>query len=42
MDANELKTAFDLAPLVFGTAGIRSKMGPGTQYLNEFTYRQIA
>ena len=42
MDASELKTAFDLAPLVFGTAGIRNKMGPGTQYLNEFTYRQIA
>ena len=26
----------------FGTAGIRSKMGPGTNQLNKFTYRQLS
>ncbi|WP_027119401.1 phospho-sugar mutase [[Mycoplasma] testudinis] len=42
MPEEERKRAFDLAPLAFGTAGIRNIMGPGTQYLNEFTYRQMA
>lgn len=41
MNAVQLKQAFNKKPLAFGTAGIRAKMGPGTQYLNEFVYRQI-
>lgn len=42
MNDGELAIAFDSAPLAFGTAGIRTKMGPGTQYLNKFTYYQMA
>ncbi|MBQ0045838.1 MAG: phospho-sugar mutase [Mycoplasma sp.] len=41
MSSEELKVAFEKKPLAFGTAGIRAKMGPGIQYLNKYTYRQI-
>ncbi|MCQ3915202.1 MAG: hypothetical protein MJ195_00030 [Mycoplasmoidaceae bacterium] len=41
MSAKERKVAFADKPLAFGTAGIRTKMGPGTQYLNNFVYQQI-
>ncbi|MDC4163565.1 phospho-sugar mutase [Mycoplasma bradburyae] len=42
MSNEELAYAFDDKPLAFGTAGIRQKMGPGFQYLNDFTYAQMA
>ena len=42
MSEKELETAFADKPLVFGTAGIRAKMGPGTQFLNKITYYQMA
>ncbi|QZX49020.1 phospho-sugar mutase [Mycoplasma sp. E35C] len=42
MSAEELEYAFADKPLAFGTAGIRQKMGPGFQYLNDFTYAQMA
>lgn len=41
MSAKEKKFAFADKPLGFGTAGIRAKMGPGTQYLNIYVYQQI-
>ncbi len=37
----ELNTYFSEKPLKFGTAGIRAVMGPGTNLLNKFTYRQL-
>lgn len=42
MKVNELKKAFSNKELAFGTAGIRAKIGPGTQYLNDFVYQQMA
>ncbi len=42
MSRAELEQAFSDAPLAFGTAGIRAKMGPGTQFLNRITYYQMA
>lgn len=42
MKSNELKKAFSNEELAFGTAGIRAKIGPGTQYLNKFVYQQMA
>ncbi|KJH42132.1 phosphoglucomutase/phosphomannomutase, alpha/beta/alpha domain I [Dictyocaulus viviparus] len=41
MTPSELATAFADKPLAFGTAGIRAKMGPGTQFLNKITYYQM-
>ncbi len=41
MTKTEQKVAFSKKPLAFGTAGIRAKMGPGTQYLNKFVYQQM-
>ncbi|MCQ3908767.1 MAG: hypothetical protein MJ200_04495 [Mycoplasmoidaceae bacterium] len=41
MSSKEQKIAFANKPLAFGTAGIRAKMGPGTQYLNKYVYQQI-
>ncbi len=41
MSKKELKIAFSRKQLAFGTAGIRAKMGPGTQYLNKFVYQQM-
>ncbi len=38
----ELKTYFAEKQMKFGTAGIRAVMGPGTNLLNKFTYRQLA
>ena len=38
----ERKKAFSKSELSFGTAGIRAKIGPGTQYLNIFVYQQMA
>lgn len=42
MDPKELQKAFEGTQLSFGTAGVRGKMGPGTQYLNNFVYQQMA
>lgn len=42
MSASERKKAFSQKQLQFGTAGIRAKIGPGTQYLNVFVYQQMA
>lgn len=42
MDNNQRSQAFDNEPFKFGTAGYRQKMGPGTKYLNEITYSQLA
>ena len=42
MSNDELAIAFAQTPLAFGTAGIRAKMGPGTQFLNKITYYQMA
>nr|P47723.1 RecName: Full=Phosphomannomutase; Short=PMM [Mycoplasmoides pirum]AAA25434.1 phosphomannomutase [Mycoplasmoides pirum] len=42
MKNEELELAFSNAPLSFGTAGIRAKMAPGTQFLNKITYYQMA
>ncbi|WP_033160253.1 phospho-sugar mutase [Mycoplasmoides alvi] len=42
MDSTELEIAFANIPLAFGTAGIRAKMGPGTQFLNKIVYYQMA
>lgn len=41
MSQEELGIAFADKPLAFGTAGIRAKMGPGTQFLNRVTYYQM-
>ncbi|MCQ2956765.1 MAG: hypothetical protein MJ233_02780 [Mycoplasmoidaceae bacterium] len=41
MTKKEQKIAFANKPFVFGTAGVRAKMGPGTHYLNKFTYQQM-
>lgn len=42
MSPEEKAIAFADQPLAFGTAGIRAKMGPGTQFLNTITYYQMA
>lgn len=42
MSSDEISIAFNDAPIQFGTAGYRAKMGPGNHYLNEFTYQQLA
>lgn len=41
MTKAEQRIAFSKKQLCFGTAGIRGKMGPGTQYLNKFVYQQM-
>ncbi|MCQ3907712.1 MAG: hypothetical protein MJ219_03075 [Mycoplasmoidaceae bacterium] len=41
MNAIQLKKAFSKKQLAFGTAGVRAKMGPGTQQLNKFVYQQL-
>jgi phosphomannomutase len=38
----EIDAYFSEQPLVFGTAGVRGKMGMGTQRMNRFTYGQLA
>jgi phosphomannomutase len=38
----EINTYFSSTQFKFGTAGIRGKMGTGTQRLNRFTYTQLA
>lgn len=42
MNAAQLKKAFSKKLLAFGTAGVRGKMGAGTQQLNKFVYQQLA
>lgn len=42
MTKKEQKFAFSTKPLHFGTAGVRAKMGPGTQYMNIYTCQQMA
>lgn len=39
--AEEIECYFKPTPMKFGTAGIRNVMGPGTNLLNKFTYRQL-
>lgn len=38
----ECSIFFSSNKMQFGTAGIRSKMGPGTNQFNKFTYRQLS
>lgn len=42
MTTQQKAIAFADTPLRFGTAGIRALIGPGTQFLNVFVYRQMA
>ncbi len=42
MSASEIEKSFNNKQLKFGTAGYRAIMGPGNQFLNEFTYQQLA
>jgi len=41
MSKADKEKAFSRGRLAFGTAGIRAKMGPGTQQLNRFVYEQM-
>lgn len=41
MSPEMIDNYFGYQPLSFGTAGIRSTMGPGTRQLNEFVYTQL-
>ena len=41
MSPEMIDNYFSDQPLSFGTAGIRSTMGPGTRQLNEFVYTQL-
>ncbi len=38
----EIELYFNEKPLKFGTAGIRATMGPGTNQMNKYVYRQLA
>lgn len=42
MSDEEITEAFQDRPLKFGTAGYRAIYGPGTMFLNEHTYQQLA
>ncbi len=42
MDVKDIEYSFTEAPLEFGTAGYRNKIGPGNLYMNVFTYQQLA
>lgn len=42
MSAEEIDLYFTDKKMTFGTAGIRSTMGPGTNQINTFTYQQMA
>lgn len=42
MSIKDIDNAFPSKPLKFGTAGCRAIVGPGTIFLNEHTYKQLA
>jgi phosphomannomutase len=42
LSEQEIALYFSEKPLLYGTAGVRAKMGLGTQRLNRFTYAQLA